>query len=108
MSGGLRCCLNPGLGGALRRLDVVEGGGARRLRDVEGVGSPVARRRRGWWGFACRGGLAEIAYIVNIFPGQAHRWLVDEGGGDCSTATRKRRGARRGWWRSSAGLGDWK
>src|SRR5690606_9743408 len=60
----------------------------------------------------CRGGLMETVDIINNFPGQTHRWLVDEGDGDCSTSTRARRqpGAlstarRRGWWRSSKRLG---
>src|SRR5690554_1257808 len=156
MSGGLRCCLNPGLvalqrrrrrrgtpGRSSRMVALAEvarrrgrwfavarrrrGGrdapAARRRRGTPvrstlvegGRGSPTRRRssrvvalvgcatsraagaRRGRWGYSstrvvalvgCRGGLMEIVDIVNNFPGQAHRWLVDEGGGDCSTSTR--------------------
>src|SRR5690606_13717465 len=49
----------------------------------------------------CRGGLMEIVDIVNNFPGQAHRWLVDEGGRgsprwlDVDQAAGARRAARR-------------
>src|SRR5690606_3246965 len=72
--------------------------GDRRRADARrGWWRSSAARRRGPLGHSstrvvalvgCRGGLMEIVDIVNIFPGQAHRWLVDEGGGGCSTSTR--------------------
>src|SRR5690606_26180366 len=128
MSGGLRCCLNPGLGGgaeaARRRRGWWRSSAARRrgrwfssgststgvvggglqgwasgncvhCQHFPWSGSPVARRR-GWWrlldvdeetpgrsprvvALVGRVGRLETVDIINNFPGQAHRWLVDEG-----------------------------
>src|SRR5690606_18127011 len=118
MSGGLRCCLNPGLV-ALQRRRRRRGTPGRSSRMVALVGCATSRAagaRRGRWGYsstrvvarlldvdeetpgrssrvvarpsavaaACRVGLLKTVYNIHIFPGQAHRWLVDEGvGGRC-------------------------
>src|SRR5690606_1042209 len=112
MSGGLRCCLNPGLV-ALQRRRRRRGTPGRSSRMVALVGCATSRAagaRRGRWGYSstrvvalvgCRVGLMEIVDIVNNFPGQAHRWLVDEGGRgsprwlDVDQAAGARRAARR-------------
>src|SRR5690606_2413817 len=100
------------------RSTLVEGGRGsptrrRSSRVVALVGCATSRAagaRRGRWGYSstrvvalvgCRGGLMEIVDIVNNFPGQAHRWLVDEGGRgsprwlDVDQAAGARRAARR-------------
>src|SRR5690606_38068584 len=67
-----------------RMVALVEGGSS--VERAAG-GAQRRRRRRGSAGgssrmvalVGCRGGLMEIVDIVNNFPGQAHRWLVDEG-----------------------------